>query len=121
VINTAEVINARGGFRVRMFICAGSDEMIETITHAALFAGRLDAQAFADRVNTARNIARKLVYYTANDGQTYSYVDEKWHINPRYWVWEANQTSAYAFMHERPTASYETVPRPIIRQAVMTN
>lgn len=78
-----------------MYLLAGSDEMIETVEHFALFASDLDAQALADRINAARD------------------ADRAW--NPAHWLWEPSRCSAFAFMHSKPTAVRETVARPAVR------
>jgi len=82
------VIGREGkGFRVQLHVCPGSDEMIETLHHEALFAARWDAEALAEKVRKAGA------------------------VNVAHWVWGATAASPYAFMHAQPTAKLERVAR----------
>jgi hypothetical protein len=75
------------GYRVEALLCAGSDEMFEALEHFALFSTPERAAAFAKKCRAGGC---------------------KW---KEHWVWAPTQCSAFAFMHEAPTAVLETVAR----------
>lgn len=75
------------GYRVTAYICAGSDELFESLEHFALFSTPERAEALAERCRAGGC---------------------KW---KEHWVWVPTQTSAFAFMHEPPTATLETEAR----------
>lgn len=77
----AEVVALKNNkFAVQLYLCPGSDEMIEVLQHAARIPTKARAEALAAKVNATRK------------------------FNPTHWLWSPSKCSPYQFIQQAPTA-----------------
>lgn len=80
----------KGGYRVMVRFCPGSDEMWETLSHFALFESEVDAESLLRKVQAKRG-----------------------ELDLNYWHWTPSKSTPFTALQNPPVAKLETTPRPM--------
>lgn len=82
IIKVEDRSTGEEGYRVRLMILPGSDELWEVLDHFTVFRSKARASSLLDRLKRSG-----------------------YQFNKEFWIWTPSNCSPYAFIQENPTAS----------------